>query len=694
MSDNGLICSSDGTILLLCSDKDLSSVVIPDSVISIADNAFMGCDELITVIFPRSLTSIGDNAFRGCTSLESVDLPDSVTSIGKSAFRDCTSLESVDLPDSIEYLERMAFRGCTTLQSIDLPDSITCVKKSLLSGCTSLSSVSIPKSVTSIEEFAFNECRSIESIDIPDFVVSIGDNAFSDCESLEVITIPDSVSRLGSQVFFGCSKLETAFISISLEYRYNTFPKGCKVKRQSNCTVIGPETTITGDPIRTFFGSDVKKEIDKLNQKLNEYCDKLEELDNGLSSQSETLEHIQEEVQSKMESLRNEVDSSVSESENSCSEKLETAEKILSDADKKVHDFFKDKEQLWDEHMSSAEGRLSSVSNSLESDLKKILENAVEEIVTKTNQTILDSFNSALAELGAEYRENLNEAIKQLLQPKQLAEAIKAGSSVKYKHKHKRYNILKSCVKSGIIPFIVGPAGTGKSTAAEQLADDLHLNFYSANRVQNTFELTGFVNAAGEYVPTQFYNAFTKGGLFFFDEVDASSPEALVTINTATSQRYMTFPGQNAPVRAHSNFVVICAGNTFGTGSTAEYTGRNRLDAATLDRFMIIDWPYDEELERASIKDDDLLEISWKLREICDELKLKVIISTRGIVTVGRLIDYHQQNDLSFDRNEMIFKKFLRSVSPKDLASIKNKLDECSDSDEIISDFTEYLDRI
>ena len=70
----------------------------------------------------------------------------------------------------------------------------------------------------------------------------------------------------------------------------------------------------------------------------------------------------------------------------------------------------------------------------------------------------------------------------------------------------------------------------------------------------------------------------------------------------------MAFPGHSTAIDMHPDFKVVCAGNTFGSGSTLQYTGRNKLDAATLDRFMIIEWDYDKELEKNLIKDKNLLE--------------------------------------------------------------------------------------
>lgn len=205
-------------------------------------------------------------------------------------------------------------------------------------------------------------------------------------------------------------------------------------------------------------------------------------------------------------------------------------------------------------------------------------------------------------------------------------------------HLHASFNKLLTCVHAGIIPMLVGPAGTGKSTAVEQLARSLGLRFFTANRVQNAFELTGYNDAAGKYVPTQFFEAYKNGGVFFFDEVDASAPEALVTINTAIAQGYMSFPGFNYPVSMHSDFKMVAAGNTFGNGASREYCGRNALDAATLDRFMIIEWEYDKKLESKIIDDTFLLNFCWGIRDVINSSRIHIIISTRGILATYKVL--------------------------------------------------------
>lgn len=67
------------------------------------------------------------------------------------------------------------------------------------------------------------------------------------------------------------------------------------------------------------------------------------------------------------------------------------------------------------------------------------------------------------------------------------------------------------------------------------------LDFYFTNAVSQEYKLTGFIDANGKYQETQFYKAFTQGGLFFLDEMDASIPEVLVILNAAIANRYFDF---------------------------------------------------------------------------------------------------------------------------------------------------------
>ena len=207
----------------------LTSIIIPDSVTSIGEEAFCGCNLIKGITIPGSVTSIGDSAFSDCSSMTSIEIRDGVTSIADWAFDRCTSLTSITIPNSVTSIGKHAFNGCTGLiekeNSIDYvsgwaiscDDSVTEV--TLRKGTrgiadeafrgTALTSIIIPDTVTSIGNSAFAYCAELTSVVIPDSVTSIGSYAFNDCVSLMNVTIGDGVTNIGSYAFRDCTLLES-----------------------------------------------------------------------------------------------------------------------------------------------------------------------------------------------------------------------------------------------------------------------------------------------------------------------------------------------------------------------------------------------------------------------------------------------------------------------------------------------------
>ena len=226
----------------------LTSITIPNSVISIGTNAFNGCTSLTSVTIPDSVTSIEPGTFYGCTSLTSVTIPDSVTTIGSSAFSYCASLTSITIPNLVTTIGPYAFRNCTSLTSVAIPDSVTSIGIQAFYYCTSLASVTIGNSMTYMGVQAFYGCTSLESTTvaesnttysseegvlfskakttlilypvgknnalyiIPDSVTDIGSAAFRKCASLTSITIPNSVKIIRNEAFYECTSLTTITI--------------------------------------------------------------------------------------------------------------------------------------------------------------------------------------------------------------------------------------------------------------------------------------------------------------------------------------------------------------------------------------------------------------------------------------------------------------------------------------------------
>lgn len=201
---------------------------------------------------------------------------------------------------------------------------------------------------------------------------------------------------------------------------------------------------------------------------------------------------------------------------------------------------------------------------------------------------------------------------------------------------HAKYNDIKTCINNNIPVYLVGEAGTGKNFTLQEIAEDLGLDFYFTNSVQQEYKLTGFIDAGGVFHETEFYKAFTKGGLFFLDEMDASIPEVLVLLNAAIANHYFEFP--NGRADAHPDFRVVAAGNTVGSGANDLYTGRLVLDSATLDRFVIIEFDYDRNVElNLANGNEALVNFIRGLRRFSKENGVRATFSYRCIMNVTKL---------------------------------------------------------
>lgn len=180
--------------------------------------------------------------------------------------------------------------------------------------------------------------------------------------------------------------------------------------------------------------------------------------------------------------------------------------------------------------------------------------------------------------------------------------------------------------------LLVGAAGSGKSKMVEQLAKAFSLDFYpmSIGAQTTKSELMGFMNAVGNYTTSPVRLAFENGGILLLDELDAGNAGTLTIINNLLSNSEVMFPDKK--VKKHEKFVCVCTANTYGNGATLQYVGRNRLDAATLDRFIIYNVKYDENLEESLCPNKDWLNLVRKFRKNAETHKLNIIISPRAAI--------------------------------------------------------------
>jgi hypothetical protein len=231
---------------------------------------------------------------------------------------------------------------------------------------------------------------------------------------------------------------------------------------------------------------------------------------------------------------------------------------------------------------------------------------------------------------------------------------------------HKDFDKIVSMISDGESVYLCGAAGTGKSYLAQQVAEVLGLEYWYTASVVDDIQLKGFIDANGRYHETQFYKAFTQGGIFLLVELDSSVPETLVLLNNALANGYFDFPVGRTT--AHKDFHAIAAGNTFGTGADSTYTGRYCLDAASMDRFALISVDYDREIEMVMANGDkSLVDFAEAFRRAVAECGTTCLCTYRAIKRLAKFSAYMSKADA-------LRIGLVKGLGADDIRTIYNKL--------------------
>ena len=244
-SIDGVIYNKDITEIEECPNCK-TKVLLPETLTSIGNNAFMNCSELKDLVIPENVTNIGEYAFQNCTGLTSISIPNGVTEIRDYTFYGCENLASISIPKSVSSISGTAFLECRNLNSFivdennssyssydgllyskDMTKLISCPKNknevklsnkvkilndNAFNGCDRLENIIIPNSVTEIGEGTFENCTSLKKIIIPNKVSAIKNGTFNFCYSLEDIIISESVNSIDDQCFFSCYNLRNIVV--------------------------------------------------------------------------------------------------------------------------------------------------------------------------------------------------------------------------------------------------------------------------------------------------------------------------------------------------------------------------------------------------------------------------------------------------------------------------------------------------
>lgn len=223
---DGVLYTKNGKKLVRFPSGRKGSFVVPDTVTSIAQDAFRNCS-ITNIQIPDSVSSIGNSAFYQCRKLEKINIPSKVTALRKNMFYRCRSLKTVTLPSKLEVLGNSVFEGCRSLETVNLPSSLRKIGLSLFSGCKSLTKISIPDKLKQIPSAAFQNCTSLTNINWGRNVEEIGYSSFSNCTSLKSVSIPGSVDVIYSSAFKNCTNLQNVSFKNGLSAIYSYAFSNC-----------------------------------------------------------------------------------------------------------------------------------------------------------------------------------------------------------------------------------------------------------------------------------------------------------------------------------------------------------------------------------------------------------------------------------------------------------------------------------
>ena len=252
--------------------------------------------------------------------------------------------------------------------------------------------------------------------------------------------------------------------------------------------------------------------------------------------------------------------------------------------------------------------------------------------------------------------ESAREAIAENL-PKTLEIKQINGESLNIGIQHEKFETLlraaSAKLANGFRPniWLTGPAGSGKTTAAQTVAQCLNLPFAADSSLDADYKIVGFKDAAGQVHKTEFLRVFENGGVYCADEIDNWLPSALLSLNSALANGFISTPA--GMVKRHADFICIACANTYGHGATSDYVGRTRLDGASLDRFQPkIDWPIDEKLESSFTTNTRWTQIVQTARRRAKSHGLKILITPRATIAGAALIacgfSYHETVQQTF----------------------------------------------
>ena len=263
---------------------ELSSISLPEGLLTIGTTSFFACTELTEIILPNSLTTIGDLAFAYCSSLEGIYLPENVSSIGTMAFSYMSDFEfaysnftHIDVAPGNPYF--CSYHGAlfdksmlklivcpTGKDKFNIPDGTQEIGIAAFTCNINLTELSIPNSVTKIGEAAFANCWSLQSLVLPQNLQEIGLSALTDlhinvsCLAEIPPTISAPMMFTDPDLGYGSSGNVTLFVpaqSVQLYKQTDVWKNIQNISPINAISVVTEEEIVISDSTETSYSVDI-----------------------------------------------------------------------------------------------------------------------------------------------------------------------------------------------------------------------------------------------------------------------------------------------------------------------------------------------------------------------------------------------------------------------------------------------------
>ena len=201
VTEQGVLCMpGTGTVLECPTGWDRGLFTVPDGYLTIAENAFIGCEKVTSVDLGNTVTTVSNGAFMNCSGIESIKWSPVLTSIGNIAFQFNTSLKDVVIPSTVETMGSGAFSGCESMEHAVVPGSISRIEQATFKS-TGLKNIVMEEGIEYVGDYAFAGCQSLESISFPDSLETVHYNVFDDSTNLRSVSFGTGLTSLNVNAF-------------------------------------------------------------------------------------------------------------------------------------------------------------------------------------------------------------------------------------------------------------------------------------------------------------------------------------------------------------------------------------------------------------------------------------------------------------------------------------------------------------